>query len=401
MTAGFHEQTVRAERQQALRALLQTPLLIGGGEHDEDLQLIRRHAEWLRGWLGHNAGWAFHLQADVARLYKFPAALDDESRGLRDPRTEAAFTRNRYVLLCLALAVLERSERQTTLGRLAQELGALAASDPQLEAGGFRFDLTMRAWRSDLVAVIRYLLELRILVRIQGDELQFLAERGDVLYNINRSALALILAVRRAPSTIDTDDADERLEALALDAWNETEEGKHQRLRWTLTRRLLDDPVLYYEDLDAEARAYLQSQRSLITGQIAEATGLVLEVRQEGLAMVDPEQTLSDLALPQEGTDGHILLLLAEFLAAHVRQSPDQPIGYAALEQHVAGLIEQYRKYWRQDVGEAGAEVILCRDALQRLAALRLVRLEADRVVPHAAVARYAATMAARGEAVA
>ena len=45
------------------------------------------------------------------------------------------FTRRRYVLLCLVLVVLERSDRQISLGRLAEEI-VLAALQPGLARPG-------------------------------------------------------------------------------------------------------------------------------------------------------------------------------------------------------------------------------------------------------------------------
>ena len=41
------------ERERALRALLMRPLIASG---DPDLELVRRHAEYLRDWFGREAG---------------------------------------------------------------------------------------------------------------------------------------------------------------------------------------------------------------------------------------------------------------------------------------------------------------------------------------------------------
>jgi uncharacterized protein (TIGR02678 family) len=85
-----------------------------------------------------------------------------------------------------------------------------------------------------------------------------------------------------------------------------------------LFRQLLDDPVLYYEELTDGEREYLDRQRGSILKEIETATGLVREVRAEGIAMTDPTGTLSDYGLPEEGTDGHLTLLLATFLAGRL-----------------------------------------------------------------------------------
>jgi uncharacterized protein (TIGR02678 family) len=60
------------------------------------------------------AGWNLQVERQCARLYKRPAALDDAARGLPE------FDQGRYVLPCLACAVLERAESQITLRTLGQ-----------------------------------------------------------------------------------------------------------------------------------------------------------------------------------------------------------------------------------------------------------------------------------------
>jgi uncharacterized protein (TIGR02678 family) len=88
------------ERERALRALLMRPLMPAG---DPALELVRRHASYLRDWFGRETGWNLQVERQCARLYKRPAALDDPTRGLPE------FDQDRYVLLCLACAVLERA----------------------------------------------------------------------------------------------------------------------------------------------------------------------------------------------------------------------------------------------------------------------------------------------------
>lgn len=372
----FGEESLVEERRRALRALLMHPLLTAGSE---ELALVKRHEQELRKWLQRNTGWRLVVRAELARLYKVRAETKDATRGLE-------FSPHRYALLCLALAALERSERQTTLGNLADAIGLLASADPELERAGFTFDLTQRSQRSDLVSVVRCLLDLRLLERVHGDEQQYLSNQGDALYNINRPVLAAMISAQRGPSTLESEDVEERLRWLTEEPWPESGEARHQRIRWQLVRRLVDDPVLYTADLDEEAQGYLTGQKGHMTREIHEAAGLVAEIRAEGIAMVDPEEELTDRALPEEGTDGHLTLLLAEFLA----RSEGQLVGRAVLEQHVAGLIRRHRRHWSKKVAESGADVRLCREALERLEALSLVRCLPEGVVPLPALARYA-----------
>ena len=384
------DQAILAERRSALRALLQQPLLAADGPDADRFVLVRRHAGWLRDWLATNPGWVLQLSSEVARLRKTPAGprpgdVADGTRPARDPRSGTPFSKRRYVLLCLALAALEAADRQTTLGWVADRVLAFAAADPELARAGLEFDLKRRDQRRDLVQVVRLLLELRVLVRVDGDEEQYVQERGDVLYNIRRPALAAMLNVRRGPSTVDAEDFETRLSEIVAEPLPDTDEAKNRRLRSRLTRRLLDDPLLEYEDLDDDELAYLQSQRSFLLSKIHGATGLVGEVRREGIAMVDERGDLTDLKMPEEGTDGHLTLLLAEFLTAS-----SAAVGWAALERRTAELIARHRKHWRRDVGEPGAEKRLAEKAVERLEALRLVRRTADGVEPRPALARYA-----------
>lgn len=378
------------ERQQAVRALLRQPLLSAQGPRADDFVLVRRHADWLREWFAHHPHWTLRVDSELARLRKLPADLADGTRPARDEKSDLAFNRRRYVLLCLALAALERTDRQTTLGRVAEAVGSLMTADPAFAAAGIAFDLTSRDVRRDLVHVMRFLLDLRVLVHIHGDEQQYVNGSGDVLYSINRPALAAMLCVKRGPSTIDVGSLDERIAALAEEPLPDNDDAQNRRLRTQLMRKLLDDPVLYYDDLDEREFAYLTSQRGRLLRQVEHATGLVAEVRAEGIAMVDPRGDLTDLGLPEEGTDGHVTLLLAEHLARRAREAPMMPVSEEALRQHLLQLIDAHRGRWRKGVMEPGAEVVLLAQTLDRLEALRLIRRTADGVVPLPAIGRYA-----------
>lgn len=384
------DQAALHERRSALRALLRSPLLTADAP---GFALVRRHDGWLRDWLARHAGWSLQVSSELARLRKVPADLGDGTRPAVDAKTKTPFSRRRYVLLCLALAALEAADRQTTLGWLADKVLALAAADPELAAAGLEFDLTSRDQRRDLVQVVRLLLELTVLVRVDGDELLYVNDaRRDALYNVHRPALAAALNVRRGPSTVDAQGFEERLAAIVEEPAPDTEEAKNRRLRSRLTRRLLDDPVMEYADLDDEETAYLQSQRAFLVSRVQEATGLVPEIRREGIAMVDERGDLTDLGMPEEGTDGHLTLLLAEFLVGeHERKGGGAAtVGRAAIERRTAELIEEHKDLWRRDVTDPGAEKRLAEQAVERLEALRLVRRTADGVEPRPALSRYA-----------
>jgi uncharacterized protein (TIGR02678 family) len=378
----------RDERQQALRALLAQPLMAAS---HPSFPLVRRHSNDLRDWLNSETGWHLQLEPEFARLYKRPADRSDPTRGAVN--NGVAFTRRRYALLCLLLADLERSDNQITLARLGESV-VNAAADSTLETAGLRFSLEGRAERRDLVTVVRVLLERGVLSRVAGSEDAFVQQAGDsdALYDINRRVLAALLVSVRGPSLVELDGADEltldeRLEQISSGFVPDTAEGRNRALRQALTARLLDDPVVYWSDLHEDARQYLTSQRSAITRRIQEATGLVPEIRAEGLAMVDPQNRLTDQPIPSEGTDGHATLLVAAHLA---EQPADAVVPMATLAERIDAWRGEYRRYWRKAAMEAGAEWHLARHAVTQLRGLRLVRLTDDGVQPLPALARFA-----------
>jgi uncharacterized protein (TIGR02678 family) len=370
----------------ATRALLRHPLLRHSADPD-GFRFVRRHATELRDWFDQNTGWRLHVDTEVARLFKVAQPDPDGTHPAREPRSLLAFGRRRYVLLCLALSVLERADAQITLGRLAEGV-IVAAGDDRLAAAGVTFELSGRDERSDLVAVVRLLLELGALARVAGDEDAFVREAGDVLYDVQRHVLAVLISAPRGPSTITAPDTDARLHELTAEPEPHSDDLRTRAIRHRLTRRLLEEPVVYFDELSETELAYLSSQRSALTKRISERTGLVAEIRAEGIAMVDPRDELTDVRMPEVGTDGHVALLITEYLAS--RANEDEA-GCCLSELHalVRRLAEEHQAHWRRSTRDAGAEVGLVEHALERLVALRLVRRAADVIYPLPALARF------------
>jgi len=384
------------EFRSAVRALLMTPLI--SPDHEE-FPAIRRQADALRDFFAREAGWPLQIEHDGARLYKRPADLASTMRGLPQ------YDRRRYVLLCLACAVLERAEPQITLRLLGERLLHFAA-EPSLAAAGFGFTLGAAHERRELVAVCRTLLDLGVLQRVAGDEDAFVnagGDQADALYDVQRRALAGMLAAVRGPSTFRLEDApvtlEQRLHALVDEHVADSDEGRRTALRRQLARRLLDDPVVYIDSLDAEARAYFINQRGVMAARLCDATGLIAEQRAEGLALADEAGALTDVAMPAEGTDAHATLLVAEFLATaerRAREIPGAARPFAAIirGQDVIDFLRDsknsYGKYWRKSAREPGAERELAEIALGRLEKLQLIVRDADTVHPRPALARFA-----------
>ena len=371
----------QAQRSSALRSLLAKPLLVADTD-SETLVLVRRHLTELREWLSRETGWRLAADSETARLFKTVPVLSDASHPARGCNKEP-FGRRRYITLCLALSALTRADAQTTLGSLADDV-LTAAAEPELAVAGFTLTLDSRADRSDLVAVVRLLLGWGVLSRVAGDEEAYLSAGADVLYDVRRPVLSVLLSGTRGPSTVTAVPFEDRLAGLTAESVAETDELRNQALRRRLTRRLLEDPVVYYDELDEDERAYLLSQRHAITRRIEDATGLVPEMRAEGIAMVDPEDELTDVRMPEQRTDGHVTLLVAEHLARREQATLDE------LHAFVRRAAAEHAAYWRKGVTEPGAETELLATALEKLSALRLVQVDGSVVRRRPAIARFA-----------
>ena len=186
-----------------------------------------------------------------------------------------------------------------------------------------------------------------------------------------RRALAGVLAAVRGPSTWTAADApltlQQRLHALVDEHVADSDKGRRTALRHHIARRLLDDPVVYLDTLAPEARIYFINQRGAMAARLGEAAGLRAEQRAEGLALVDESGVLTDVAMPSEGTDAHVTLLAAEFLA---RREQQQRLSAHALPaarvQDVADYLRAARERfgnrdWRKSAREPGPKASLQR----------------------------------------
>jgi uncharacterized protein (TIGR02678 family) len=376
------------ERRRALRALLSSPLLVAERADPEDFNAVRRHLPWLREWFLEKTGWQlqFDGRAGVARLRKQVGwANADPSRGAVVPgAAKRPFGRRTYVLFCLACAELDRtSVPQVLISALADGV-ALRAS-----AEGFTpFQATNYGERLDLIDALRLLEALGVLGLVDGDSTRYVEAAVDILYTIDRDRLGRLVATPSVPS-IAPDVA-----TLLQERYFDSRDGKARSARHRVMRRLLDDPVVYDAELDAEELGYLRGQRPAIAAWLREA-GLGLERRVEGAAAIDPPGDLSDETFPSGGTLGHAALLVAEFLALRGREaSPAETvIGWDELRRFVSVLIAQHRDHWAKTYTDAPDGVGQILDGVaERLTAFRLARSTPHGVVPRPAIARFIST---------
>ena len=181
----------------------------------------------------------------------------------------------------------------------------------------------------------------------------------------------------------------ERIESMKAAARPSGEEPQTRELQYRLVRRMLDDAVVYQDDLNEHEIEYFRHQRPRLLHELEAATGLVPEVRQEGVALLDTEGDLSDFPLPEQGTRGHAVLLVAEWLSRHTESDTRFAVTVAELTEYVQSLAEEHRTHWRKGVTEATGVQQLTTEIVRVMESLRLVLVRGDRIVPLPAIARY------------
>jgi uncharacterized protein (TIGR02678 family) len=302
-----------SERAAALRHLLAHPLTLASDFPDMFASVLR-HRAWLNEWFADHPGWKLAVEPSVfARLHKVSAS-SDATRGARLPG-RSVFDRRRYALLCLVLAACDEVGPQTTLATLAHLVEELSTEGEGIAP----FDATSGPERRAFVDALRLLVGLGVLRVRDGDTERYAQSReGDALLDVNERALAHVISAPTPPAFAGAP------ERLLHEALTETEEGQRLRHRQHAFRRLLDDPVLYFEDLEPDGRAWVDHSRGFLYSVLEEEAGFTVERRAEGLAVVDPSGDTTDTSFPDGGsTSKHAAILLAEQLVQRRRAKGD------------------------------------------------------------------------------
>ncbi len=381
------------ERSTAVRVLLAHPLLDSQARPD-DFRLVARHAGWLADYFERTCGWSLHVDvaAGFVRLAK-RAAVVDPTRPLRRERGQAApFDRRRYQLLCLVCAELVRHP-VTTVGLLASAVTADA-----------RLDTSRYGERLALVDALRVLLAWGAVAATAGDVDAFVdTDRGNAILTADTARLHRLLVSAIAPRALATDigleEATDRL--LAEPRYGEahgpegraSDEARNRWARHRLGRRLLDDPVIHTDQLDAAEADYLGSLsgRRWLRDRAAEG-GFELEERVEGVLAVDPDGIATDAHFPAPmGHHQQLALLLADRLVTVGADGRRQLARLSAcqLDHEVEAIFGQFPG-WARGRRDEGGPQRLGREAVELLASFGLVRVEPDgAVTARPALARY------------
>ncbi|MCX5209501.1 DUF2398 family protein [Kitasatospora sp. NBC_00240] len=349
--AGPQERSAAAERRIAARLLLAHPLITAAGPHGEGFPLIRRHRDWLTERFDALLGYRLVVGPWHARLGK--AGLGPGgARRLEHPGSGTPFTPGEYAQLAVALSVLVDAPERLPLGRL---VAAVRAASPPPAAG------RGPGPEADLAGALRVLTDWQVL-SATGSGLDTLDPTTEL--TVDRELARALPAGPPAPAA----DAEDLVRRAA-----ETDPGTAVR------RRLAETPVVLHDDLAGAERAWLAEQWHTVAGTFAEFLGLEAELRTEGVALLDPADELTDLALPGTGTLARAALLLVERLVEELRPLPGEPtapavpIPDALIDGALGDIADEYglRAGWRRDY--LADRTALRRDALDLLARMGLI----------------------------
>jgi uncharacterized protein (TIGR02678 family) len=364
------------ERREALRLLLQHPLITADGRHAAGFALVRRHRDALARDVRQMLGYRLVVEAGFARLFK--AGLGPEgARPLR--RTSGApFSPRAYANLSLCCAVLLTGRQQVLLSWLVEEVRQAAT-----EAGLAKGDDTPAA-RRDLTAALRHLVDLGVLIEDDGT-VSSLADdaEAEALLFVRRDLVRQLLAVPLR----EVGSPDELVELAAQPALSG---GPRHRVR----RLLVEEPAVVAGDVDDESWAWLRQSQRRESTILGEATGLDLEIRAEGVIAIDPSDELTDVEFPRGGSLGHAALLaLAELVRVcrptrAVEPTPWVPVPDGTLAAVVDDLLARHGSKWRNEYVEQPARLLA--DVEELLLAMRLLRRRAGGLELSAVANRYA-----------
>ena len=300
-----------AEYQQAARLVLRHPLITASYPDRTALPLARKWARQLRTDFAEVLGYTLVSTGETIRLRRVQDTLDSTRPALT--RARRPFDRRRYAYLVLTLSTLGRSGSQTALGELAD---AVAAEAGRID--GLGMDTGRKPDRDAFVDAVAWLEARGALRMADGSAAEWVndPERAEALYDINREIVAAVYAPSRVlqhlssvTELLNGTDGDGPAQGI----------NAQRRLNARRARRLvLEHPVVYYADVGPGLRGQLRSPA--LTEDLERLTGLALERRAEGVALVNTGQRLTDVSFPATGTVAQAALLLCARIAGHLQR---------------------------------------------------------------------------------
>ena len=300
------------EYQQAARLVLRHPLITASYPDKTMLPLVRKWAAQLRADFAEVLGYTLVSSGETIRLRRAQDALDATRPALT--RARRPFDRRRYAYLVLTLAALGRSGRQIALSELADAVAAEAA-----RIDGLGMDTGRKADRDAFVDAVAWLEARGVLRMADGSAVEWVndPDRAEALYDIDREVVAAVYAPSRVLQHLSS--VTELLNGTDQSAPLQGINAQRRHVARRARRLVLENPVVYYADVDPGLRGQLRSPA--LAEDLERLTGLPLERRAEGVALVNTGQRLTDVTFPGTGTVAQGALLLCARIAGYLQRN--------------------------------------------------------------------------------
>jgi len=300
------------EYQQAARVVLRHPLITASYPDKTSLPLVRKWASRLREDFTEVLGYTLVTAGDTIRLRRVQDVLDTTRPALT--RARRPFDRRRYAYLVLTLSALGRSGSQIALSELAD---AVAAEAGRID--GLGMDTERKADRDSFVDAVAWLEARGALRMADGSATDWVNDprQAEALYDIDREVAGAVYAPSRVLQHLNsvTELLGDAVGAAPAQGINAERRRSGRRAR----RLVLEQPVVYYADVDESLRGQLRSPA--LAEDLERLTGLPLERRAEGVALVNTGQRLTDVMFPGTGTVAQAALLLCARIAGYLRRN--------------------------------------------------------------------------------
>jgi uncharacterized protein (TIGR02678 family) len=330
---------------------------VTAASHPDEFPLVRRHADELARQFGQVLGYRLTVEPGFARLHK--AGLGHDAGRRLERGSGAPFTPRTYAYLALALAALVTAPEQLLLSEVVARTRVAAA-----EAGIDLGEPNRVTERRALVAALKQLMTWRVLAEDEGSVDSYAGDdEADALLTIDREIARSLVSGPVGQATAPGD--------LIEKAVDPGEAGPRHRVR----RLLIETPVVYTDELTEEERDWLRRSQRREQRILEDFAGLRTEIRAEGVALIDPEQELTDTQFPGTGTVAWAALLLAGRLAAELTPASGTagvPIPGGRIEEHLRLLTDEHRGAWSKEL--TGSPELLTDAVLDLLHQMRLIR---------------------------
>lgn len=365
------------ELREMARRLLRTPVVLASVAPELHRQ-VRHNRDELAAMFRTYLGYRLQVDARMARLYKAGLGAATGRPLTRAPNIP--FTPRDYTYLALVCGVLLTTRSQVLLSALVEDVRQAAVE------AGVEASIDSIAERRALVHALRYLIGLGAITEDAGSVGGF-AENpaAEALLWIERDVVRATLStpLRDVDAPGDLVDTAARVDADSI--------------RHAVRRRIVENPVVMLDELsDAEVAWLRQDQRR--EAQILERNlGMILEIRAEGVAAIDPTDELTDIHFPGEGTRAQAALLAVDRLIGQLAPPPPPgqasfavPVPSGALESAVNDLVAMHRSRWSKEYVERPERLAV--DVEDLLTGVGLLRCDSDGGRRLCAIAaRYAA----------